>query len=529
MFKIIKLLALLFVVCVAAYGAFEWTICRVYVPEGKSLLLRYKGGLIFRSGERHAELDTLAKEGEVGVLERLRGPGRHFYCPIWWETTIVDDLVVNPGEVAILTSKLGKSLPVGQFLVDGDIGDTEYKGILRRTFGPGRYRINPYGYESKIVQRNARDTGNGQIKHSGWVEIPAGYVGVMTYLTDDPLGKPKRKPGIQDDVLPPGLYAVNPSELEIDIVSIGFNARDISTEKQRDPQGNVLVDESGEEMPVTDTGISFPSSDGFKIHMDFSAVWGVLPEQAPDMIRRYGNLAAVEQKIIIPQCESICRNNGSKMRAVDLLVGETREKFQSDIDVAFNKVLTEKKLTLLYGLVRHIYIPKEIREPIQKGYVADELTLTRQQETQATITEGALRQAEQTVLLEAAKITEETKKLVANVKAKGQQQADQMVAETEKLVAVVDRQAADIDAQRVTTLGEAQAKSQQLQQEANAELFGLAVKSFGTPEAYTQWQFAEGLPENIDLKMIYAGPGTLWTDLRTITPVLPIKPVEAKR
>ena len=73
-------------------------------------------------------------------------------------------------------------------------------------------------------------------------------------------------------------------------------------------------------------------------------------------------------------------------------------------------------------------------------------------------------------------------------------------------------------------MGESQASAQQLQQEAKAELFGLAVKAFGDPTAYTRWQFAEGLPEDIDLKLIYAGEGTLWTDLKNITPVLSLKP-----
>ena len=280
-------------------------------------------------------------------------------------------------------------------------------------------------------------------------------------------------------------------------------------------------------MPVGDSGISFPSSDGFTIHMDFSVVWGVMPEQAPEMIRLLGNLDAVEQKIILPQCRSICQNNGSTLGAVDLLVGDSRQKFQEDVDVAFSKVLKDKHLTLLYGLVRHIYIPKEVREPIQKGYVADELTLTREQETATAKTEAMLREAEQKVLLEAARITEETKKLVANVAAKGQQVAEQTAAETEKKVATIDMQAAKIDALRTVTLGEAKAGAQRMQQEAKADLFGLAVKAFGDPAAYTKWQFAEGLPENIELKLIYAGDGTLWTDLKNITPVLPLnRPVK---
>ena len=297
--------------------------------------------------------------------------------------------------MAIVTSKLGDDLPSGQFLVDGDLGETKNKGILRRTFGPGRYRINPYGYECKHRQDRTESTsGNGQIKHSGWVHIYPGYVGVVTYLTDNPaLG---RKAGIQNDTLPPGLYPINPREMQIDMVSIGYNAEEISTEKNEGrARARSCFDESGEEQPVPDTGISFPSSDGFKIHMDFSAVWGVMPEQAPDIIRRFGNLDAVRQKVIIPQCESICRNNGSKLGAVELLVGDSRQKFQADVDAAFNKILKEKNISLLYGLVRHIYIPKEVREPIQKGYVADELALTRTQETTTAKMEASLREAEQ--------------------------------------------------------------------------------------------------------------------------------------
>jgi len=519
----------LVVAALIGYEIFEWTVNRVYVPEGKSLQLRYKGPLIFTWLARKAEIGKFADEskGEMGVLEQLRGPGRHFYCPIWWERNLVDDVVVHTGEIAYLNSMLGEEgteRKEGQYLVAGDIGHTHEKGTLRRILGPGRYRINPYGYQATIVKTVVTEAGKNQLKHSGWVPIPAGYVGVQTYLTDAPAAKPKpRVAGIQDDVLPPGLYAINPKERQIDIVSIGYDAKEISTEKQKDENGNMVVDESGEGLPVLDTGIFFPSSDGFKIHMDFSVVWGVLPDQAPDMIRRFGDLAAVEQKIIVPQSESICRNNGSRMGAVDLLVGDTRQKFQENVDTAFKKVLKEKNLTLLYGLVRHIYIPKDVREPIQKGYIADELTLTREQETTTAKTEASLREAEQKVLLETAKITEETKKLVANINATGAQTAEQMQADTARKVATIDRQAAEIDAQRVVTLGEADAKAKKLQEQAKADLFGLAVKAFGEPAAYTQWEFAQGLPEGIDLKMIYAGTGTLWTDLKGVVPTLPVR------
>jgi regulator of protease activity HflC (stomatin/prohibitin superfamily) len=279
---------------------------------------------------------------------------------------------------------------------------------------------------------------------------------------------------------------------------------------------------------VPDTGISFPSADGFKIYMDFSAVWGILPHQAPDIIRRFGNIEAVEQKVIVPQCESICRNNGSKLGAVELLIGDSRQKFQDDVDAEFKRILTEKDISLLYGLVRHIYIPKEVREPIQKGYVADELTLTRKQETTTAKMEARLREAEQKVLLEAARITENTKKLIAEVQANGQKDAETIGAETQRRVATIDRQCAEIDAQRTVAVGEAENAAKRMQQEAGAQLFELAVKAFGDASAYTKWQFAQGLPEPIELKMIYSGTGTLWTDLKGVVPTLNVKPEQKK-
>lgn len=520
-------LATAMVIAVVLYEGFEWTVNRIYVPPGKSLLLRYKGPLLFTWGNKYTVPGHFALEGEIGVTEKMPGPGRHFYCPIWWERTIVDDVVVQPGQLAVVTSKLGEDLPSGQFLVDGDLDQAKSKGILRRTFGPGLYRINTYGYEVSIVKSEELDAGNGQIKHSGWVHIYPGYVGVVTYLTDNAaLG---RKAGIQNDTLPPGLYPINPREMQIDVLSIGYNAEELSTAKKQDAHGQVALDESGEEQPVPGTGIGFPSSDGFTIYMDFSAVWGVMSGQAPDIVRRFGSIEAVKQKVILPQSESICRNSGSKLGAVELLVGDSRQKFQEDVDASFNRILKEKNVSLLYGLVRHIYIPKEVREPIQKGYVADELALTRTQETTTAKMEARLREAEQMVLLEAARVSEGTKKLVAETKATGQKDAETITAETEKKVASIDKQCALLDAQKTVALGEAENASKKMQQEAKAQLFELAVKAFGDPTAYTKWQFAQGLPDDIDLKMIYSGPGTLWTDLKGLVPVLNVKPASADK
>ncbi len=64
-------------------------------------------------------------------------------------------------------------------------------------------------------------------------------------------------------------------------------------------------------------------------------------------------------------------------------------------------------------------------------------------------------------------------------------------------------------------------------EEATAEKFGLAVAAFGGAEAYINWVFATNLPDDLELKLIYAGEGTLWTDANNlgIRANLPIAPM----
>ncbi len=505
---------------VGGWTLFEWTVNRVYVPEGYSMRLRYKGPpLPFLPDYKLQESKTgFAKVGENGrLLERgmvreMLGPGRHFRSFFYWDWDIIPDIVIKPGEVGIATSKLGKDLPPGEYLVDGDLGKTEYKGIIRKVFGPGRYRVNDYAYTFTIVKTQEMKDQN-QTKYAGWVVIPTGYVGVVTNLDNNPITGTKI--GIQNEVFPPGIYPTNPKEQQIDIVEIGFREISIKANLLSKPDGSLMFDDAGEPMIANDdSGISFPSKDAFSINMDFTAIWGITPEQAPNVIKKFGNIDAIETKVVMPQIESICRNTGSQYNAVELLVGDTRQEFQTATTEKFQKALIEKDVTLLYGLVRHIFIPQQIRKYKQEAFVSEELALTRMQETITAEMEANLREAEQKVELEAEKVRVETDKLVANAIAEGQKTAKETAAETQRIVAGIDKDIAIMEAQATVVLGQATADATRMQEEAKANKFKLAVEAFGSGDAYNKWVFADGLPEDIELNLIFAGEGTFWTDLK---------------
>ena len=518
---LISLAISLLAIGAAGYAAFDWTFCYWYVNEGESLLLTYKGPPLPIPGMnlppalegQLAEVDTNGKPKQKGILAEMVGPGRHFYNPFYWECQKVPDVVVEPKQVAIVTSRLGKELPIGQFLVDGEVGKTEFRGTLRKVLGPGRYRINPKAFDVAVVKGEEIEKSNGMEKKSGWVEIAPGYVGVVTNLADNP--KTKAKPGIQADTLPPGIYTINKREQQVDVVSIGYYEKSIEATLVLMPDGHFKIDTSGEPIIANDdSGIEFPSDDGFTIRMDFTAIWGLMPDQAPDAIRKFGNVSAVEDKVVMPQIESICRNYGSKLKAAELLDGETRQEFQHEVSQAFTEVLKGKGISVLYGLVRNIYIPQEVRMPIQQGYIADELKITREQEQITAMTEGTLREAEEKVKVQTETIRVETEKMVAAKVAEGGKTAAETKAETTKLVAKIARDTAEIDKEATITLGEAKANARKLEEEAKADKFKLAVEAFSSGQAYNQWVFAQGLPEDIELNLIYSGEGTFWTDLK---------------
>jgi SPFH domain / Band 7 family len=513
-------------------GIWQWMVCRVEVPAGYSLLVRYKGPWPFGSSALAPEgtLVQTAVAGRpplVGILEAMPGPGRHFYSPLEYEIQLVKDAVIPPGKLGVLVSKIGKPLPEGTYLVD----DKGFRGILRKVLTPGRYRINTYAFDVKVVDVDACAEPNTKItrKPGDPTLIPPGYVGVVTNKASDPSTKQER--GIQKDILQPGIYFLNPEEKRIDIVSIGYSETSLtveatmsdlarpkvatrSTSPPKDLGDRLGTSTADDPVYAPGKGIEFPSSDGFPIHLDYTAIWGILPEQAPNVVRQFGTLKDVEHKVILPQIESICRLHGSRRGAVDLLVGETREQFQDETSLELERVLTQKNLSLLFGLTRHIYVPKAVREPLQKAKIADELTKTRDQELLTAEAQADLTEAKAKVTFGEKRTQAETEKMVAEVGAKGEKKAKEIEAMTEKFKAEIDAKTAIIEAQTTRVLGEAKAQSVKLAKEAKAERLQLLVKAIGGPDPYERYIFAEGLPPDLKLGIFYAGPGTLWTDLK---------------
>ena len=66
----------------------------------------------------------------------------------------------------------------------------------------------------------------------------------------------------------------------------------------------------------------------------------------------------------------------------------------------------------------------------------------------------------------------------------------------------------------IRALGKAAADVERLKKEAEAKGAKMMVDAFGSPQAYNQYVFAKSFQPQ-ELRLIFAGPGTFWTDLKS--------------
>lgn len=485
----IAILAALF--CVLYLGVWKWMIERTWVPAGKSMQLTRLTGA-------PASVDGYAQESQQGVIEQMLGPGRHFLMPWEFQTKIVEDFEVPPGQIALLRNNVGKDLPEGRFIAN----PTE-KGTQRRILTPGIWRLNEFG-QAHYVQPQMASRGG---KTQPMVFVPPGYVGVQT-LTEGP------DKGILPSVLQAGYYATNPELIRVTYVGIGYDVMDVHTEyenvKVKDKDGNLKTIKK----PKEGTGVSFPLADGKQMYLDATVVWGVFPEDAPRVVREYGTLDDLQDKIIIPQVVSICKNAGSDLTTQDFIRGVTREQFQERFTQELQRIGKDKGIHFLIALVRGFHPDPEIAETIQAKMIAEEEMITLGYEQQRDSAAADLEAAKRKVQTALRDFDAQTAAMVAGEKEEGLKQAATMKADADRKVAAIDKLAAEITAKATLIAGKADADVQEMTARSEAQLQTLMVSAYGGAKNYNLATFAKALPPNLQVEYRYAGAGTLWTDIR---------------
>jgi regulator of protease activity HflC (stomatin/prohibitin superfamily) len=532
--KLILTSVILCGVLLGLYLLVHWGFERAYVGPDEALMVIKKFGDPLPADRIVVPADDTRYKG---VLQELRGPGRYFLNPLVYDWKTVPLTKISAGDpsrwdfdsdghvkdkkalpqIGLVALKEGKTPPPGM-----DVVEAGFKGIQREVLTPGTYKINPQQYEVIVDYATV---------------VPPGSVGVATRLTGEvgavesaPLSTapstqgtasrlvtgPKQR-GILRDVLQPGIYYLNPRLVKVTIVPIGYDA--ISLE-HKGGQGTKA------QRAADDTSIRFYSSDGYQIEADFTVVWGRTPADAPSIIANIGGVDQVRNNVIEPAMKAACQNEGARYTAKELIQGSTRSEFQDALSKALEEHVKSRHVDILLALIRNITVRDNtgkdqtngLLATIQQTNIEIERDITNRQKTETAAKKASLEQEQKQIDVAKETVSAETSVKTAGLEATGRKQAAEIDAKRELDVAEIARQIAELDAQRTQILGKAEAEVARLKNDAEAKGAKMLIDAFGTPQSYNLYIFAKNFQPQ-DLRMIFAGPGTFWTDLKSFEQV----------
>lgn len=434
--------------------------------------------VITHDGEELAPGQMLARAGQKGVLEHVLGPGRHVVDRSGVTTERHPMVEILPGspstkhgdtvvpaqlpQVGVVTALFGEPTAPGSFLA----GEGQ-RGVRRRVLTPGRYALNPYAYTVEL--------------HDA-VVVPTGSVGVVTHLdgvlSPDELAGPDQR-GVQRAVLHAGVHFLNPLEYSVNHIRIGW--RELSFTGKH--------------------AIQFPSSDSNTITAEMSLIWGLLPEDAPYLVKRYGSEKDVIERVIKPQVESIVRLKGSNLSSRQFMEGDARVAFQDEVTVELKAALEKKKLRVLLALVRGLEVPEAVRKPFQLARLAEEEVLTNVELEATARVNARFNTLKGEVAIAVAETKAEIQRQVAEEEQRGAAAVETL--ETRTKLESKQREAQSRDRRMLATamVSEAEADAQSMIGEADAEGERRLVDALGGAGAYRVWKLAKLIPNQLAIEL----------------------------
>lgn len=506
----------------------------VSIPVGKVGVVTSKVGKELPPGEILAS-DTDSK----GVWKDVLGPGTYRLNPEGCEITQLDAINIPIGYVGIVTSQTGQPVKPGEFAGPGQ------QGVMKDVLQPGLYYINPRANQVDVLEIGMNQVSiNGR---SGSVVLTKSQISnasdALNELQANTIQKQQQK---RADYIGQNSNLLAQNEVA---AALG-KGKDIlrkTLDRKESPSAwasrsggkaeaaalDAISIQSEEAKPSVmapesvafgiNRFVEFPSRDGFQVLLDMTVEFELLPENISRIYMLYGDLPAVVEKIILPQVLSISRIRGSSYKARDFIDGEGRQLFQKELTAELTRVMREKHIVIHNAIIRHVEVPNEILTPIQESSAAKEQDLTNKARQ-----DTARKQAElntETAMIEQLKkqVEQETEKLVATTVAQTKNEVATIRAGTALEVAATNLLKATVQAQITQVQGEAKVQAEY--RVANEKALGEQLRAgvFKNPATLAELTFVDKLNPKADIRIIHAGEGTLWTDLKTLAPTVPVK------
>ena len=503
------------------------------IPLGKIGIVISKVGKELPPGEIIAPDHT-----SKGVWRDVLGPGLYRLNPEGYTIEIADAINIPAGYVGVVTSQTGSSPKPGEFATIGE------KGVLQDVLQPGLYYINRYAYQVNVIE-----IGMNQVSMTSGNKGGSVFNAKSRLVTNNTAMQELETNTLN---FQQELRRQNQSQMVQPSVKESFsrvmkqNAKPASKMVRGDAKPKMpMREEAMADMAMAEgnakgmgipaispeaqifgvsKAVEFPSRDGFKVSLEMTVEFELLPEHISKIYLLYGDLPQVVEKIILPQVLSVSRLKGSSYGAQDFILGEGREKFQNDLREELVKTLATKNIIVHNAIIRTVEIPMDILQPIRAVSLAQEQNLTNisMQETAKKL--GELNTETELIEQRRREVIQETEKLVATTAAECKREVETITAEAKLKVAEIGVKRSELQAKITSLKGETEANVKFLTANESALGEAMLAKALGGGQYLAYLKAVEALNPKITTNVIYAGDGTLWTDLEKAALPLPAKP-----
>lgn len=438
-------------------SVFIWFFCRIEPGPGEIAVLIRKTGENLPTGQVIA-----LEKRQKGIQLEVLAEGRYFKNPYTWSWKIHRILDVPAGKLGVMTRLYGVELPSGKI-----IAEDNQRGIMQEILRPGKYRINPYAYHVALFDA---------------ININPGHVGVVTVMTgqdvlNNELPQGERNSfmvgeglkGVSGRLLDPGTHYLNPYM---------YNIVAVNTQSQR-------FEMSGKDV------INFLTLDGFSVTVEGTIEFGIERDEAAFLTHRVGDMDDIIKKLILPRARGFSRIEGSKHPAVNFIVGETRQKFQSDLE---NHLRSKSKgwgVDIKSVLVRKIIVPDEIASINRDRELAVQDAAKYEQQIIQAKSKAELTKQEMLAIQSKEKVEADTKRIRAVIDAQQDQSVRLIAAQKELEVAKLEYEAALFQADAILLTADGEKDAIKAQNEAEAFVLKNRVSSFNGGSNFARYTLYE--------------------------------------
>jgi regulator of protease activity HflC (stomatin/prohibitin superfamily) len=452
-------------------GIFFWFFCRIEPGSGEIAVLIHKTGNDLPPGA------IIATDPEQkGIQFAVLSEGRYFRNPYAWGWIIAKITDIPAGKLGVLTRVYGQEPPPGQIMVEGDCNQAspgDQKGVIATVLRPGKYRINPYAC---------------QLERFDAIAIRPGAVGVVTSLVGKDVLSGDLPPaarntylvgedlkGVVARTLDPGVYYLNPYV---------YNVVEVTLQSQRFVLGGA-------------DAINFLSMYGFNVDIEGTIEFGIERNRAALLTHQVGDMDDVLKKLILPQARGFSRIEGSKYPAVNFIVGETRQKFQDNLEQHLREKAGQWGVAIKSVLIRNIVTPDAISSVIRDREVSVQNARKFEQQIEQARSLAELTRQEMLALQNQEKVAAETSRIQAVIRAEQDLAVKMTAANRELEVARLENQAAVAQAEAILAKAQAERDVIALNNKAQADVIASQTRAFKTGLNLARYAFYQKIGPRI--------------------------------